>query len=211
MLCCASCVLLSSHTSLWMNETAHFMNTRKIMRDAGPCGFALPSPNRPPFPVLGCLPAISSASLLPPNVLALIVRYLAQVWLVLRSSVPNSPRVGAQRNLDPSHRTSHLVACPLPRLNFLPAMRGVHKAYRLARRSRCSIFSGTVPVLCVCARATLPCSVLQACNVFRLYNGKAAETELKALADRGHNLQVRHELHIYVGPTLAPRTGPPCS
>lgn len=30
----------------------------------------------------------------------------------------------------------------------------------------------------------------QACNVFRLYNGKAAETELKALADRGHNLQV---------------------
>ncbi|CAM9246238.1 unnamed protein product [Ascophyllum nodosum] len=30
---------------------------------------------------------------------------------------------------------------------------------------------------------------LKACNVFRLYNGKAAETELKALADRGHNLQ----------------------
>lgn len=31
---------------------------------------------------------------------------------------------------------------------------------------------------------------LQACNVFRLYNGKAAEAELKALADRGRNLQV---------------------
>ncbi|CAN0268995.1 unnamed protein product, partial [Ectocarpus sp. 13 AM-2016] len=30
---------------------------------------------------------------------------------------------------------------------------------------------------------------LKACNVFRLYNGKAAETELKALSDRGHNLQ----------------------
>eukprot|EP00904_Undaria_pinnatifida_P010932 jgi/Undpi1/696/HiC_scaffold_10.g04160.m1 len=29
----------------------------------------------------------------------------------------------------------------------------------------------------------------QACNVFRLYNGKAAEAELKALADRGRNLQ----------------------
>lgn len=37
---------------------------------------------------------------------------------------------------------------------------------------------------------TLSSFPLQACNVFRLYNGKAAEAELKALADRGRNLQV---------------------
>lgn len=39
-------------------------------------------------------------------------------------------------------------------------------------------------------------SVNQACNVFRLYNGKAAETELKALADRGHNLHVGAVLEL---------------
>ena len=30
---------------------------------------------------------------------------------------------------------------------------------------------------------------LRACNHFRLYNGKAAEAELKALSDKGINIQ----------------------
>ncbi|CAM9752583.1 unnamed protein product, partial [Discosporangium mesarthrocarpum] len=42
---------------------------------------------------------------------------------------------------------------------------------------------------------------LKACNVFRLYNGKAADTELKALADRGHNLQandlIQHNMVVF--------------
>lgn len=42
---------------------------------------------------------------------------------------------------------------------------------------------------------------LKACNHFRLYNGKAAETELKVLSDRGVNLQsnelVRHNMVVF--------------
>lgn len=42
---------------------------------------------------------------------------------------------------------------------------------------------------------------LKACNHFRLYNGKAAETELKALSDRGVNLQgnelIRHNMVVF--------------
>ncbi|CAM9146233.1 unnamed protein product [Heterosigma akashiwo] len=42
---------------------------------------------------------------------------------------------------------------------------------------------------------------LKACNHFRLYNGKAAEAELKALTDQGHNLQsndlIRHNLVVF--------------
>lgn len=48
---------------------------------------------------------------------------------------------------------------------------------------------------------------LQACNVFRLYNGKAAEAELKALADRGRNLQVwcfTPRYHTTLNPSIHP-------
>jgi intraflagellar transport protein 56 len=42
---------------------------------------------------------------------------------------------------------------------------------------------------------------LKACNHFKLYNGKAAEMELKALADRGVNLHgnelVRHNMVVF--------------
>ncbi|CAE7632943.1 TTC26 [Symbiodinium microadriaticum] len=42
---------------------------------------------------------------------------------------------------------------------------------------------------------------LKACNHFRLYNGKAAEAELKVLADRGVNLQgielIRHNMVVF--------------
>mmetsp|Transcript_15217 Transcript_15217/g.20091 ORF Transcript_15217/g.20091 Transcript_15217/m.20091 type:complete len:563 (+) Transcript_15217:223-1911(+) len=42
---------------------------------------------------------------------------------------------------------------------------------------------------------------LKACNHFRLYNGKAAEAELKALSDQGHNLQsndlIRHNMVVF--------------
>jgi intraflagellar transport protein 56 len=42
---------------------------------------------------------------------------------------------------------------------------------------------------------------LKACNHFRLYNGKAAETELKVLVDKGVNLQgnelVRHNMVVF--------------
>ena len=42
---------------------------------------------------------------------------------------------------------------------------------------------------------------LKACNHFRLYNGKAAESELKVLADKGVNLQgsdlIRHNLVVF--------------
>jgi len=42
---------------------------------------------------------------------------------------------------------------------------------------------------------------LKACNHFRLYNGKAAETELKVLADHGHILQandlIRHNMVVF--------------
>lgn len=42
---------------------------------------------------------------------------------------------------------------------------------------------------------------LKACNHFRLYNGKAAEAELKVLADKGVNLQsndlIRHNLVVF--------------
>ncbi len=42
---------------------------------------------------------------------------------------------------------------------------------------------------------------LKACNHFRLFHGKAAETELKVLADRGHSLQdndlIRHNLVVF--------------
>ncbi|CAN0346405.1 unnamed protein product, partial [Phaeothamnion confervicola] len=44
---------------------------------------------------------------------------------------------------------------------------------------------------------------LKACNLFRLYNGKVAEAELKGLADQGHSLQandlVRHNLVVFAG------------
>lgn len=42
---------------------------------------------------------------------------------------------------------------------------------------------------------------LKACNHFRLYNGKAAEAELKVLTDRGVNLQaielIRHNMVVF--------------
>jgi intraflagellar transport protein 56 len=42
---------------------------------------------------------------------------------------------------------------------------------------------------------------LKACNHFRLYNGKAAEAELKVLADLGHTLQgndlIRHNMVVF--------------
>lgn len=42
---------------------------------------------------------------------------------------------------------------------------------------------------------------LKACNHFRLYNGKAAEAELKVLTDKGINLQanelIRHNLVVF--------------
>jgi len=42
---------------------------------------------------------------------------------------------------------------------------------------------------------------LKACNHFRLYNGRAAEAELKALADQGHSLHdndlIRHNLVVF--------------
>lgn len=44
---------------------------------------------------------------------------------------------------------------------------------------------------------------LKACNHFKLYNGKAAETELKALADAGHALEadpiLRHNAVVFRG------------
>ena len=58
---------------------------------------------------------------------------------------------------------------------------------------------------------------LKACNHFRLYNGKAAEAELKVLIDKGVNIQsnelIRHNMvvfsngeyylpHSYIYPTL---------
>ncbi|CAM9667665.1 unnamed protein product, partial [Choristocarpus tenellus] len=40
-----------------------------------------------------------------------------------------------------------------------------------------------------------------ACNLFRLYNGKAAETELKTLSERGRNIQgndlIRHNMIVF--------------
>mmetsp|Transcript_106827 Transcript_106827/g.309965 ORF Transcript_106827/g.309965 Transcript_106827/m.309965 type:complete len:210 (-) Transcript_106827:679-1308(-) len=42
---------------------------------------------------------------------------------------------------------------------------------------------------------------LKACNHFRLYNGRAAEAELKVLSDQGHNLQandlIRHNMVVF--------------
>ena len=42
---------------------------------------------------------------------------------------------------------------------------------------------------------------LKACNHFRLYNGKAAEAELKALTDQGHNISdndlIRHNKVVF--------------
>ena len=44
---------------------------------------------------------------------------------------------------------------------------------------------------------------LKACNHFRLYNGKAAETELKVLSDHGVNLAasdlIRHNIVVFSG------------
>ncbi|KAG5186895.1 hypothetical protein JKP88DRAFT_269588 [Tribonema minus] len=44
---------------------------------------------------------------------------------------------------------------------------------------------------------------LKACNLFRLYNGKAAETELRVLAEQGRGLQsndlVRHNMVVFSG------------
>merc|ERR1711998_617072 len=41
----------------------------------------------------------------------------------------------------------------------------------------------------------------KACNHFRLYNGRAAEAELKVLSDQGHNLQandlIRHNMVVF--------------
>lgn len=54
---------------------------------------------------------------------------------------------------------------------------------------------------------------LKACNLFRLYNGKAAATELKVLADQGHNLQsndlIRHNHVVFSGGQGALRDLPP--
>ena len=42
---------------------------------------------------------------------------------------------------------------------------------------------------------------LKACNHFRLYNGKAAEAELKFLSDKGINIQgnelIRHNMVVF--------------
>lgn len=42
---------------------------------------------------------------------------------------------------------------------------------------------------------------LKACNHFRLYNGKAAEAELKVLSDKGVNIQsielIRHNMVVF--------------
>lgn len=48
---------------------------------------------------------------------------------------------------------------------------------------------------------------LKACNHFRLYNGKAAEAELKFLSDKGVNLQgnelIRHNTVVFSNGDLA--------
>lgn len=54
---------------------------------------------------------------------------------------------------------------------------------------------------------------LKACNHFRLYNGKAAETELKVLSDHGVNLQasdlVRHNMVVFSNGEQAMQVLPP--
>ncbi|CAM9679713.1 unnamed protein product [Chrysoparadoxa australica] len=54
---------------------------------------------------------------------------------------------------------------------------------------------------------------LKACNVFRLYNGKAAENELKILADKGVDIQnndlIRHNRVVFNGGEGAAKVLPP--
>lgn len=54
---------------------------------------------------------------------------------------------------------------------------------------------------------------LKACNHFRLYNGKAAEQELKALTDQGVNIEesdlIRHNLVVFRNGENAQRVLPP--
>jgi len=54
---------------------------------------------------------------------------------------------------------------------------------------------------------------LKACNHFRLYNGKAAEAELKVLAEQGHSLHdndlIRHNLVVFRGGENALQVLPP--
>jgi len=54
---------------------------------------------------------------------------------------------------------------------------------------------------------------LKACNHFRLYNGKAAEAELKVLSDKGVNLQaielIRHNMVVFSNGEHALQTLPP--
>ena len=54
---------------------------------------------------------------------------------------------------------------------------------------------------------------LKACNHFRLYNGKAAEAELKVLGDQGLNLQdndlIRHNVVVFRGGEDALQVLPP--
>ena len=57
------------------------------------------------------------------------------------------------------------------------------------------------------------CFNLKACNHFRLYNGKAAEAELKVLGDQGLNLQdndlIRHNVVVFRGGEDALQVLPP--
>jgi intraflagellar transport protein 56 len=54
---------------------------------------------------------------------------------------------------------------------------------------------------------------LKACNHYRLYNGKAAEAELKVLVDQGYNLQenelIRHNLVVFKNGENALQVLPP--
>lgn len=64
------------------------------------------------------------------------------------------------------------------------------------------------------ARPLSPAAInLKACNHFRLYNGKAAEAELKALADQGfsidNNVLMRHNLVVFRNGENALRVFPP--
>jgi intraflagellar transport protein 56 len=64
------------------------------------------------------------------------------------------------------------------------------------------------------ARPLSPAAInLKACNHFRLYNGKAAEAELKALADQGFSIEnnalMRHNLVVFRNGENALRVFPP--
>ena len=54
---------------------------------------------------------------------------------------------------------------------------------------------------------------LKACNHFRLYNGKAAEAELKVLSDKGVNLMsnelIRHNMVVFSNGDRALQVLPP--